>query len=97
MSSQLKTPTVAKRPKPAPEVKQRREPKLAHADIVRMAKVEAESRAQERHDLIATTAYFRAQHRGFEPGHELEDWLAAETEVVQTQQLGLIASGGDTL
>lgn len=34
-----------------------------------------------RHELIAQAAYFRAQQRGFEPGHELEDWQAAEAEV----------------
>jgi hypothetical protein len=33
--------------------------------------------------LIAERAYFRALKRGFLPGHELEDWLAAETEVDQ--------------
>lgn len=30
---------------------------------------------------IAEAAYFRAADRGFAPGHELEDWLAAEREV----------------
>ena len=35
----------------------------------------------DRHDLIAKKAYFRAMGRAFEPGHELEDWLAAEAEV----------------
>ncbi|HUQ24983.1 MAG TPA: DUF2934 domain-containing protein [Burkholderiales bacterium] len=30
---------------------------------------------------IAEAAYYRAQQRGFEPGHELEDWIAAEREV----------------
>lgn len=30
---------------------------------------------------IAEVAYYRAQARGFTPGHELEDWLAAEAEV----------------
>ena len=30
---------------------------------------------------IAETAYYRAQQRGFSPGYELEDWLAAEAEV----------------
>ena len=30
---------------------------------------------------IAEAAYFRAQQRGFAPGYELEDWLAAEKEV----------------
>jgi hypothetical protein len=93
MNSQPKAPRAAKRPRPVLQVKQRREPKLAHADIVRMAKVEAESRACVRHDMIATAAYFRAHQRGFEPGHELEDWLAAETEIIHSQQLELIASG----
>jgi hypothetical protein len=39
--------------------------------------------ARERQTLIAERAYFRALKRGFLPGHELEDWLAAETEVDQ--------------
>lgn len=30
---------------------------------------------------IAERAYFKAMHRGFVPGFELEDWLAAEREV----------------
>jgi hypothetical protein len=37
----------------------------------------------ERHTVIAEAAYFRAQRRGFEPGHELEDWLAAELEIAE--------------
>jgi hypothetical protein len=31
--------------------------------------------------LIAEAAYYRAEQRGFAPGNELEDWLAAESEV----------------
>jgi hypothetical protein len=31
--------------------------------------------------MIATAAYYRAAQRGFEPGHELEDWLEAEHQV----------------
>jgi hypothetical protein len=31
--------------------------------------------------LIAEAAFFRAERRGFEPGHEMEDWLQAEAEV----------------
>jgi len=30
---------------------------------------------------VAERAYFKAERRGFAPGHELEDWLAAEREV----------------
>jgi len=31
----------------------------------------------DRDALVARAAYFRAQHRCFEPGHELVDWLGA--------------------
>jgi hypothetical protein len=37
--------------------------------------------AVERRALVAEAAYFRAERRRFEAGHELEDWLAAEAEV----------------
>jgi len=44
---------------------------------------EAEKRvsAQAREQMIALAAYYRAQRRNFDPGHELEDWLEAEAEV----------------
>ena len=32
-------------------------------------------------EAIATAAYYKAERRGFEPGHELPDWLDAEEEV----------------
>jgi transcription initiation factor TFIIIB Brf1 subunit/transcription initiation factor TFIIB len=34
-----------------------------------------------RHAEIAAVAYSLAHARGFTPGHEIEDWLAAEREV----------------
>lgn len=34
-----------------------------------------------RQKMIAEAAYFRAAQRNFAPGHELEDWLAAEQEI----------------
>jgi Protein of unknown function (DUF2934) len=36
---------------------------------------------EARHALIAEAAYLRAERRGFSPGHETDDWLAAEAEV----------------
>ena len=39
--------------------------------------------AAERTRLIERAAYFRAQRRGFVPGHEVEDWVAAEQEIDQ--------------
>jgi hypothetical protein len=34
-----------------------------------------------RRAMIAEAAYLRAERRGFAPGGEVEDWLAAEREV----------------
>jgi hypothetical protein len=31
--------------------------------------------------MISEAAYYRAQRRGFAPGRELDDWLAAEAEI----------------
>ncbi|PPD18109.1 MAG: hypothetical protein CTY18_05825 [Methylomonas sp.] len=31
-------------------------------------------------DRIAEMAYYKAEKRGFEPGHEMDDWLTAEQE-----------------
>lgn len=33
------------------------------------------------HHRISVAAYFLAEGRGFEPGHELDDWLAAEDAI----------------
>jgi hypothetical protein len=36
---------------------------------------------QQRREFIAVAAYYLAEGRNFEPGHETEDWLAAELQV----------------
>jgi hypothetical protein len=43
--------------------------------------------------MVAEAAYFRAAARGFAPGHELEDWLAAEADVDRR----LLNAGGDAV
>jgi hypothetical protein len=35
---------------------------------------------REREERIRVAAYLKARRRGFAPGHELDDWLAAEQE-----------------
>ena len=47
---------------------------------------------QHRTALIARAAYFRALSRGFEPGYEVADWLAAEAEVDAELLRGTAAS-----
>ena len=36
---------------------------------------------ERRRAMIAEAAYYVAEHRGFESGHELEDWLLAEIQI----------------
>ena len=38
----------------------------------------------DRESMVRTAAYFRAERRNFEPGHALDDWLAAESEIDAT-------------
>jgi hypothetical protein len=42
---------------------------------------------EEIRQLITQAAYYRARRRGFAPGHEFEDWIEAEAEVMT--RLGL--------
>ena len=47
-------------------------------------KPEQQARRATDEDLqrwIAEAAYYRAERRGFEPGMEADDWLAAEAEI----------------
>jgi hypothetical protein len=44
-----------------------------------------------REKLVREAAYFRAERRGFSPGGELEDWIAAEREVDQALVAGKVA------
>jgi len=50
---------------------------------VKTAKLVSASGAsdQERYEMIAEAAYFRAADRNFAPGHEIDDWVAAEKEI----------------
>jgi hypothetical protein len=46
-------------------------------------KPKADLGKEERSVHVAVSAYYKAQSRGFEPGNELADWLAAEAEVTR--------------
>ncbi|HEU4602902.1 MAG TPA: DUF2934 domain-containing protein [Steroidobacteraceae bacterium] len=37
--------------------------------------------SHDREERIAQRAHWHAAQRGFEPGHELDDWLQAEKEI----------------
>jgi hypothetical protein len=36
---------------------------------------------REYHHMVSVNAYYRAEKRDFESGHELEDWCKAELEI----------------
>jgi hypothetical protein len=52
----------------------------AHAEDVQEGRPAEE---EERQRLIAVAAYYRAEHRAFAPGCELDDWVEAEAEIEQ--------------
>jgi hypothetical protein len=54
-----------KKPQAQPQQPEQSRPELSRDD-------------QER---IREAAYYRAQQRGFSPGYEIEDWLAAEAQI----------------
>ena len=45
-----------------------------------------ERTAEERHQMIAEAAYYRALRRGSHGGSDLEDWLDSEAEIDQLIQ-----------
>src|SRR5579884_1389712 len=54
-------------------------------------KLRAERSAQDsaRKRRIEVTAYYRAQARGFVPGYELDDWLAAEEQITGKPEMAV--------
>jgi hypothetical protein len=39
--------------------------------------------------MVAIDAYYRAEKRGFEPGHDIDDWLEAEQEISRQRRYWL--------
>lgn len=56
----------------------RRSGKLVAAD--------AQARTTDHQVKVALAVYFIAEKRGFEPGHELDDWLEGEAEIAEAEQ-----------
>jgi hypothetical protein len=52
------------------------------AFLLPSTEAEEKEAAARRIECIRELAYRNAADRGFEPGHELDDWLAAEREVL---------------
>jgi hypothetical protein len=76
--------------KPAVAVKKARAPKkvnvattitVTRAPMAQETAVRVQPNAEEIKAMIATAAYYLAAERHFSPGHELDDWLAAERRI----------------
>ena len=58
---------------------------IADTEISQNTCGDESSDSKERHVKISQLAYFKAEQRGFVLGHELEDWLLAEREVLLSE------------
>lgn len=45
---------------------------------------------ERRTAMISEAAYYFAESRGFEPGHELDDWLAAQEQIDAALAIGVL-------
>ncbi len=68
-------------PPPAEKAAPPRRPASATPAVASGASAGITVSEDARRAMIAQAAYLRAERRGFAPGGELEDWLAAEAEV----------------
>jgi hypothetical protein len=56
------------------------------SEAAQRTSAEAEALTADHQVKVTLAAYFIAERRGFEPGHELDDWLAAEAEMAAAEQ-----------
>jgi hypothetical protein len=64
------------------ETTQNAQPEIVSSSVTRVSRFDPDLLTDEqRRELIATAAYYLAERRNFEPGHEAEDWLAAERQI----------------
>jgi hypothetical protein len=68
-------------PRKSPAKPRVAKPKAAKPEAPERSDVATSLTSAERLRMIEQAAFFRAERRGFAPGHEFEDWLAAEAEI----------------
>ena len=78
-----KKPASTRKKAPAKKASVTRARRSAHSPTSAGEKPSAavEINREERWRMIAVAAYHKAEKRNFAPGHEVDDWLAAEREV----------------
>ncbi len=48
----------------------------------------SEIEGEDKLSCIAVLAYYKAEARSYEPGHEMQDWLDAEAEIMKKSRGG---------
>jgi len=79
MAAKKERPAPAKAPRTAKPA----EPNKAGSKSVTSSNARVEISAEELRKLVSEAAYYRAKQRGFTPGHEMDDWIQAEAEVLR--------------
>jgi hypothetical protein len=100
MRERLHAPVKAKGSSPgsAPPPRARKPERRDTQDdrpVEQRAKAQLNARAAARETAIAREAYYRAERRGFAPGYDLDDWLAAEAEVDGNGPIEVLGSVDD--
>lgn len=81
-----KTPRKAT-PKPDSRAAAPRKPTSEQRSAPTESNLRNDDAPEEMRKQIEIAAYYRAKERGFEPGHEVEDWVQAESEVMRRNGL----------
>jgi hypothetical protein len=84
-TSSVKAKTAKTEKTTAPKVSRARKSDVVRDDVVRDDAQMMQSGAARTpaHEDIAMRAYARFEARGFQHGYDVEDWLAAERELMQ--------------
>lgn len=53
----------------------------ATPECIRWTQTVHQKAVVKRHNRIAVAAYLISEARGFEPGHDAEDWIAAQSQI----------------
>ena len=80
-------PAAPMKPRATASAKPAAAPAQHEAPKPRARPLEAPSSGEVRYRWIAQAAYLRAERRGFAPGQEIDDWLAAEAEFLAAHGL----------
>ena len=84
MAAKKERPAPAKAPRASSKTKPETRLKTeAKTDLSLGNDARVQLSQDELRKLVSEAAYYRAKQRGFTPGHEEDDWIQAEAEVLR--------------